>query len=160
MRCARVLCARVTHTSPFSTTSTHVPLTCRSLIECSNNGACDCATGLCACYKCYSGANCSVYDAACGGGGGGGGGGGNTASSGLAASELAGAVAGPILFFVALGAIAAYSWKVRHPDGSLVAALGFGGGEKPFEGSALLSTGEGRGSGRGGRKPNTFTTTR
>ena len=123
------------------------------LIECSNHGACDCATGICACEKCYSGANCSVYDAVCGGGGGGGGG--NSASSGLGPGELAGAVAGPILFFAALGLIVVYSWKSRNPGSTLKAALGFDSGESGFEGSALLSTGGAKG--KAARQPNTFT---
>ena len=86
------------------------------LSECYNNGDCDCATGLCACYPCYSGANCSVYDASCGAASPSpapASGGGNSATAALEGSALAAAVAGPLLFIAALVLIVLFSWKTR-----------------------------------------------
>jgi hypothetical protein len=108
--------------------------TANQALECSDRGICDCATGICACEKCYGGKDCNTYD---------------SSQSGCDSANLnkkiepgviAAAVVVPIVALV-FAASCILTWQKNHPGRPLSELFSFGSGEASH--TPLIGTGGG-----------------
>ena len=113
------------------------------VLECSNRGVCNCATGICSCQKCYGGKDCNTYDtsqAGCDSG---------NLNKKLSPGEIAASIVVP---FVALICVfsSIVSWQKYHPGRPMSEMFSFiGGGEAAH--APLIGTGGGGGGGANSR---------